>query len=297
MEIVNFGSLNLDYVYSVEHFVRPGETIRPQQFNRYLGGKGFNQSVAMAKAGARLFHAGKIGEDGKVLKEQLEALGVGTEFVRLCNAVTGQAIIQVDQSGQNCIILSSGANAEISGEFIDEVLSRFQQGDLLLLQNEISGIACLIESAHKKGMKIAFNPSPVTEDVFHLPLKDIGFYILNEIEGFELTGEREPDKIADALLQRSPGCAVVLTLGRKGVFYRDPVITLTHGIYKVDRVDTTGAGDTFTGYFIAGLQDGIPPEENLCRASVASALSVSRKGASSSIPSLKEVLESKLEEA
>ena len=296
MKILNFGSLNLDFVYSVRHFVRPGETISSTGRQIFCGGKGLNQSAALAKAGANVFHAGKIGAGGEMLLACLKEAGADTRYV-LCDeeAETGHTIIQVDESGQNCIILFGGTNRLITPEEAEHVLKDFGEGDILLLQNEISSVPEIMRKAAGKGMRIALNPSPISEELFRYPLELVTWFLLNEIEGYELTGRKEPEEIADELLRRYPQSRVVLTLGKDGVLYRDAELTARHGIYRVNRVDTTAAGDTFTGYFLAGEAEGIPVAETLRRASVASSIAVSRAGAAPSIPRVEEVLRARLE--
>lgn len=295
MKILNFGSLNIDYVYSVDHFVRPGETLSSEKLELFCGGKGLNQSIAMARAGAPVFHAGKIGKEGSMLTNILKKSGADISNVEISDKITGHAIIQVDASGQNCILLHGGANIDIGVDFIDKVLSKFEAGDILLSQNETNNIPSLLKKAHEKGLIIAYNPSPIDKNITSYPLECVKYFILNEIEGNALTGKTEPQKIADELLRKYPKSAVVLTLGKHGVFYKDENESITHGTYKVKRIDTTGAGDTFTGYFLAGVYGGLDTKEILRRASVASSIAVSRKGASASIPTLDEVLSANLE--
>ena len=294
MKILNFGSLNIDYVYSVEHFVKPGETISAKKLETFCGGKGLNQSVALARAGACAYHAGSVGKEGGMLIEQLKDAGADTGYVRIGDGPSGHAVIQVDNAGENCIIINGGANHTIGEEFIDRVMAGFEPGDICLTQNELNNVPCILRSAHRRGVKVAFNPSPFDRDILNYPLDCVSWFILNEVEGEGITGETEPEAIAQNLLSRYPQCRVVLTLGKEGVLYRDRDTAASHGIYKVKAVDTTGAGDTFTGYFLAGISQGLELEEILTRASVASSLAVSKKGAASSIPRLDEVLASHL---
>lgn len=295
MKILNFGSLNIDYVYSVDHFVRPGETLSSDKLELFCGGKGLNQSIAIALAGAPVFHAGKIGKEGGMLTDALKKSGVDIKNVETSEKMTGHAIIQVDKSGQNCILLHGGANTDMDKDFIDKVLKGFEPGDILISQNEQNNIPYLLKKAHEKGLVIAYNPSPIDNKIMSYPLEYIKYFILNEIEGNALTGETDPEKIADELLQKYPDSAVVLTLGKHGVFYKDKNESVRHGTYKVKRADTTAAGDTFTGFFLAGIYKGLDTKEILRRASVASSIAVSRKGASPSIPTLEEVLCANLE--
>ena len=290
MKILNFGSLNLDQVYAVDHFVRPGETLSSSSLHTFRGGKGLNQSVALSRAGAGVYHAGCVGEDGKMLLDGLTQAGVDISQVRILSDVpTGHAIIQVDPSGQNCILLYGGANQAITPEQIRETLSCFGQGDLLLLQNEVNGLEQMMSEAKERGMRIAFNPSPIDENISHLPLELVEFFVLNEIEGAALGGGKTPDEILQGLRERFPHARIVLTLGKDGAMYFDGAQTFSHPIFPVTVVDTTAAGDTFTGYFLEGACRGLSGIECLRRASAASAIAVSREGASPSVPAHKEV--------
>lgn len=291
MRILNIGSLNIDHVYSVENFVRPGETISSIDMKDFFGGKGLNQSIALARAGAKVYHAGKVGHDGKALIECLKENGVNTDYIFVAESLpTGHAIIQVDKKGQNCIIIYAGANGDISENDIDEILSNFDKGDLLLLQNEISNLEYAIKKAHSLGMQMALNPSPITRQLASSDaLKYVDWFILNEIEGYEITGKKEGMEICHALKASYPDCRVVLTLGKKGCMYYDGKDCFSHGIYDVPVVDTTAAGDTFTGYFLACVSEGLSIEKGLELASKAASISVSRAGASPSIPDRNEV--------
>ncbi len=295
MKILNFGSLNIDHVYHVDEIVKPGETISSQRLDMYCGGKGLNQSVAVRRAGSQLFHAGKIGEDGDMLIKLLKESGVNTDYILQSCQATGHAIIQVNNEGQNSIVLYSGANYDIEQSFIDRVLMHFESGDLLLIQNEIGNISVLMKKAYEIGMQIAFNPSPVNTQLLQYPLQYVHWFFLNEIEGYELTGKKEPSEIAMKLRNKYPQCTVVLTLGKEGVHYQDSKCIVKHGIYRVNKVDTTAAGDTFTGYFLAGIEQKLDIHEILRRASIAASIAVSRVGAAPSIPLLEEVLQANLE--
>ncbi|MDD6074780.1 MAG: ribokinase [Clostridium sp.] len=293
MKILNFGSLNIDYTYSVEHFVRAGETLSSASLAVFSGGKGLNQSIALRKAGAEVWHAGAVGkEDGEFLIEQLSEAGVHTELIAHTEGKTGHAIIQKDPAGQNCILLYGGANQEISKEMVDRVMDRFGEGDFLILQNEISEIGYIMEQAHARGMRIVLNPSPMNEKILTYPLDYVDYFLLNEIEASDLCGmesTKNADVLMAALTQRFPEAKIVLTLGGDGSIYRDGETQIHQGIYRVPVVDTTAAGDTFTGYFIGGLQRGESAEEALDHAARAAAIAVSRPGAAPSIPSREEV--------
>lgn len=288
-KILNYGSLNIDLVYSVDHFVKAGETLSANSVNIFPGGKGLNQSVALSHAGGEVYHAGKVGSDGLWLKELLREHGVNTNFV-LENAMSsGTAIIQVIPKGQNCILINHGANGEITEEEIDETLSHFNKGDLLVLQNEINYLDKIISKAYAKGMTIALNPSPIDDGILNVGLDKITYFLLNEIEGEAITGESEPDKICKKLLEKFPNGKIVLTLGEKGVIYADSEKRASNKAYRVKAVDTTAAGDTFTGFFLSLVMNGETVEYALKNASKASAIAVSRQGAAKSVPTLDEV--------
>lgn len=291
MNILSFGSLNLDKVYRVEHFVRPGETISGLSLEEHCGGKGLNQSIAIAKAGASVWHAGCVGQaDGTPLLNALQESGVDISLVRQLACPTGHAIIQVDQEGQNCILLYGGANQQITTEQIDQTLAQFQPGDLLVLQNEINNLAYLMETAANRGMTIVLNPSPMNETILSLPLQHVSYFLLNEVEAQELCGEDKDETLyPQLLLERFPNSRIVLTLGSRGSIYQDAHCRIQQPCYKVQTVDTTAAGDTFTGYFLASVSQGTEVAEALKRASKAAAISVSRRGASVSIPTQAEV--------
>ena len=295
-KILNYGSLNLDMVYSMPHFVRPGETIAASKMEIFPGGKGLNQSVALARAGAKVYHGGKIASDGHWLVELMNESGADSRFVLENGKATGTALIQVAPSGENCIIINHGANYEIEESEIKDALAEFEAGDVLLLQNEINNIPLLMKLAAEKGMDIALNPSPIDQQLLDMDLSAVKYLILNEIEGEALTGEKEPMAICSALLNKYPDMKVVLTLGSHGSVYRDKEQTVHQGIYKMKAVDTTAAGDTFTGFFLSLITEGKSVKEALATASKASALAISKMGAAASIPLKEEVMKAKLEE-
>lgn len=289
MKVLNFGSLNLDYTYAVDHMVAAGETLASAGMNIFCGGKGLNQSLALAKAGVPVYHAGQIGEDGDILLETCKNGGVNAEYIKKIQGKTGHAIIQVDKSGQNCILLYGGANRSITRAYVDEVLGHFESGDILLLQNEINELDYIIDGAFEKGMTIILNPSPYDSALESCDFHKISMFLMNEIEGGQVTGETEPDAILKKLKEMYPETKVVLTLGSDGSVYQYKEEQCRQGIYKVNVVDTTAAGDTFTGYFIASIIEGMPVAEGLALAAKASAIAVSREGATTSIPLREEV--------
>lgn len=291
MKILNFGSLNIDKVYSVPHFVSAGETLSSTNYEEFPGGKGLNQSIALAKAGAEVYHTGKIGKDGLFLKDILSESNVNIDWIEETGTTTGHAIIQVSSSGENCILLFGGANKEITIDQINDVLVNFSQDDLLLLQNEINDLEYIVEKAHNKGLKIALNPSPINETITKLGFSKIDYLILNEIEAKAITGENMNDKIFQRLLSLNKQLKIVLTLGTEGVIYKDSVQEHRQPSYKVDAVDTTAAGDTFLGYFLSQISQHTDIKKSLQIAAKAASIAVTRKGAASSIPTWQEVIE------
>lgn len=298
--VLNFGSLNVDYVYSVEHFVAAGETLDTGARNVFAGGKGLNQSIALARAGAKVFHAGCVGsEDGMVLLNALKTASVNTDFVKTLEGSSGHTIIQVDKNGQNCILLFGGANKAVNEAQIKEALGVFKEDDFILLQNEINASAEIAKLAAQKGMKIVYNPSPVSGSIYDVLKQKIDFLLLNEIEA-EMIIQRgaktafDSSSALDELAKKFPDTTIVLTCGKSGVYCREKNSVYHHGIYDVKVVDTTAAGDTFTGFFIAAIIEGRHIEEALRTASIASSIAVSRAGASMSIPSREEVQNSVL---
>lgn len=291
MKIYNLGSLNIDYVYYVPYFVRPGETLYSENRQTFPGGKGLNQSIALARAGAKTVHCGRIGEDGEFLKNILENAGVDTTYVETLPGATGHAIIQVDADGQNCILLFGGTNHSFTKDFIHRALDDAQAGDMLLLQNEINNLDLIFAVAEEKKLQIAFNPSPFDCKLLDLPLSQVKWWICNEIEGAELTGKQDPEEIIAEMSHLFPNSNIVLTLGKDGCIYRNGKSMIHQPIFEIEAVDTTAAGDTFTGFFLASVAAGKSDAEALLIASKASAIAVSRKGASVSIPTLDEVYE------
>ena len=288
MRILNFGSLNLDYVYTVERFVRPGETLAALSRAVKTGGKGLNQSVALARAGADVYHAGCLGSGGGVLREALEANGVNTEYLLSVPEMQGHTVIQVDAEGENCILLYGGSNRCVPEEHIRHVVSRFSPGDWLILQNEINGLPLILELASARGMRVILNPSPFDRAVRDLDLSGLSWLVVNEIEAEQLTGEKEPEKVWEKIRGQHGRLSLLLTLGSRGsmawqadggteIFHREEAV-------RVKPVDTTAAGDTYTGFFFSGLMEGLPLPDCMRRASRAAAIAVTRPGAADSIP-------------
>lgn len=288
MKILNFGSLNIDHVYQVPHFVTPGETLASTGYQKNAGGKGMNQSIALARAGAEVYHAGQIGADGLFLKEMLAADGVDVTWLKQGEVPTGHAVIQVDASGQNCILICGGANAAIAEQYMKQVFSDFEPGDFALFQNEIAGLPHLLRYAAEAGLKTVLNPSPIGPAIHESDLSLVDYFIMNEVEGLAITGKKDPIEILDEMHRRFPNAKVILTLGSEGACYGDGAEYFFEAARKVKAVDTTAAGDTFTGYFFASILNGKNPAEALQIATKAAAITVSKAGAACSIPKMGE---------
>ena len=295
MKVLNFGSLNLDYVYQVEHFVQPGETLSAMSQAVNPGGKGLNQSVALAKAGAEVYHAGCLGLGGEMLGELLQKNGVDTRFLQFTDTLQGNAVIQVNRDGQNCILLFGGSNQCVTEEQIDSTLPDFGAGDYLVLQNEINNLPLIVERAYERGMKIVLNPSPYNEKLAAVDFGKLDWLLVNEVELEQLSGSKLPEEAWQKLREKYPRLNLLVTLGGDGSVAFTESETVRQAAFQVQAVDTTAAGDTFTGFFIAGLIEGRGIQESMRRASMASSISVTRAGAAPSIPTAEEV-EKALEE-
>ena len=293
MRVLNFGSLNLDYVYQVDHFVGPGETLSSASRAVKHGGKGLNQSIALARAGASVAHAGCVGAGGESLKALLEGEGVDVSKLRTVDEMQGHTVIQVNPDGENCILLYGGSNQCVTGPQIADTLSGYGAGDWLVLQNEINDLPAIVDAAYERGMVIALNPSPCDAKLDAVDFGKLSWLLANEVEAAQISGGGDAEAAWERLHGRWPALNVLITLGRAGsVAWRvrgDEVENARQEAFPVRAVDTTGAGDTYTGYFIAGLMAGMPLRECMRRASRASAISVTRPGAADSIPRLEEV--------
>lgn len=247
--------------------------------------------MALAKAGVDIYHAGLLGEDGQMFLDACKEHGVNSDYIQKIEGKTGHTIIQVDKDAQNSILLFGGANRQLTESFVDEVLSHFEAGDILLLQNEVNLIPYIVDRAYEKGMQIALNPSPFNESLNEVDMTKIGIFLLNEVEGGQITGAADPDEVLAKMRAMFPNAKIVLTLGKDGAKYAEGDQVYHQPIFKVKAVDTTAAGDTFTGYFLAGLLDGMEIPEILKMSAKASSIAVTRNGAVQSIPLRSEVME------
>ncbi len=290
MRILNFGSMNIDHVYRVDHIAAPGETIADLQLEFTAGGKGLNQSIALARSGVETYHAGCVGTDGQMLVELLKSAGVRLDYLKPVEEVNGHAIIQVSREGQNSIIIHGGSNHAITQNQVEETLAHFGPDDLVLLQNETSQVDHVAWVCREHKIPLAFNPSPFTPDLLaRFPFEAVTYLLINETEGRQISSCQEPEQIVSSLLAKYPAMRVVLTLGGDGVYYADQGQRIRQDGFRVKAVDTTGAGDTFTGFFLGLTMQGYDVERALRYACAAAAISVTSFGAAASIPTVEAV--------
>lgn len=283
--IINLGSINVDHLYDLPRLPAPGETVAATGLTSGLGGKGANQSVAAALAGARVRHVGAVGPDGPPLVDRLAEFGIDTSGVRITDTPTGHAIVMVDVSGENQIVIYSGANMAQDIDVITRILGQASRGDWLMLQNETSLQAETAAKAQARGMNVAYSAAPFDVQAVEAVLPHVTLLIVNQVEAEQLVMARGTP-ILDI-----PVPNVLVTKGAKGADWHDTHLRSTVSVpaFQVTAIDTTGAGDTFAGYVVAGLSQGLSPRSALRRASAAAAISVTRKGTSDAIPSLAEV--------
>lgn len=283
MAIWNLGSINADFVYSVPHVPAPGETLASTGRQMFLGGKGTNMSVAAARAGARVNHIGAVGDDGRWAVERLLEYGVDTRNITVIGIETAQAIIMVDLHGENSIVLHPGANAEIPQATLQAALSEAETGDWLVIQNETNLQRTAASLGKKLGLQVAYAAAPFDAERVQAVLPYLDFLILNAVEAEQLaqaTGQSPADL---------PVRDVIVTLGSEGADWYGAEGKQHFPAIRVTPVDTTGAGDTFTGYVLAGLDRGMPMAQAIAQATKAGALMVMRHGTADVIPDLSEV--------
>lgn len=284
MAVINFGSINIDHVYQVEHFVQPGETLASEDYQQLLGGKGANQSIALAKAGAEVRHVGRINNNDAHIKQTLIKHGIDCKHVQCTDTASGHAIIQVTPSGENAIVLFGGANQELDAKSVMSALDSAKPMDWVLTQNETSALEDVLTQAKEAGLRVAFNPAPMAESVKSLPKDCIDLLIVNEVEAAELSGKEDLDAIEAFFSQQWQHAEVIITLGKRGVVMLKQGQRVEVPAFLVDAVDTTAAGDTFIGYFLAAYTGHADAKQSLTRACAASALAVMQQGAAQSIP-------------
>ena len=287
-KLINIGSLCIDRVYKVPKIATQGETVTSLSWDTFSGGKGLNQSIAAAKAGALVEHVGCIGSDGDSLIAELGKAGIASRFVKVGVAPSGHAVIQVDEDGRNSIVISAGANRELDSELIQDAILRLEDNDWLLLQNETNGIAEAIELAAQEGKKVAINLAPADKRMFDYPLSKVALIIVNELEAMALSSKPSPQLAFDWLINAYPKIDIVLTLGEEGVWSYRAKDSARKGMgsFNIDATDETAAGDSFIGFLMAMLVAGRDLHESITLASAAGALATTKAGAVDSIPSL-----------
>ena len=277
MTIWNLGSINVDHVYQVPEFVSPGETLTASAYSWGLGGKGLNQSVAALRSGGDVQHLGAVGEGDTATLSALAELGLGA--VWQVPEPTGHAMIQVNAAGENCIVLAPGANRALAEDKIADALRKATAGDWLLLQNETSGAGFALRQAKGRGLKVCYAAAPFEAAAVAELIEHIDLLSVNEVELAQLEAAMDVR-----------GIARLVTLGAKGAYYEAANGARTEvAAFPVEPIDTTGAGDTFLGAFLAKLDEGQALATCLRWASAAAALQVMRLGAATVIPEAEEI--------
>lgn len=280
MAVYNLGSINLDHVYRVPHLPRPGETLSAVDYAVGLGGKGANQSVAAAKAGAVIRHIGCVGREGTWALGRLRDYGVDVSRVTIGEQPTGHAIINVDPDGKNAIVIFPGANHGIDAAAMIEALADGASGDTLMIQNETSLRVEAARIAQQKRMFVVYSAAPFDAEAVRAILPHVSLLVVNEGEAAQL----------QAALGSRPEVDMVITRGSKGAEWisvgAEPVF---QPAFRVTPVDTTGAGDTFIGTLVAGIDLGLSRAEAMRRAAAAAAIQVTRPSAAQAIPTADEV--------
>jgi ribokinase len=296
MKIFNYGSINIDHIYRIPRFVKPGETLASQHYQMMLGGKGANQSIALARAGASVQHIGRVSSFDDWIFRKLQADNIGVYCTKRVEEPTGHAIIQVNDSGENAIMLFGGANQSASTTCLAECLSNAERGDWLLLQNECNLTNEAMKLAKDHDMTVVFNPAPMPSDISNIPIEHVDYLIMNEVEGLQFAANEalskdRPKELIEYLHQKYPHLKIILTLGKRGVVYKDADTLVTQAAETVEAVDTTAAGDTFIGYFVQQRLAGESIETALSVSCKAAAVTVQTLGASDSIPTAQQLID------
>jgi ribokinase len=285
MTIFNLGSINTDHFYFVPHLPAPGETLAATGYSVGLGGKGANQSVAAAQAGAPVIHIGSVGPDGGGMVAQLRGYGVDCAHVSTVQVPTAHANINITPEGENAITIYPGANLEQSLTHLESAISAASDGDCLLLQNETNLQLEAVRMAAAAGLFVIYSAAPFSADAVEAVLPHIDLLVMNAVEARQLSEALGTD------LAQLPVPHLLLTDGERGATWHDRSAddALHVPAFPVTPVDTTGAGDCFIGYTVAGLNEGMSPQEAMRLAAAASALQVQRPGTADAIPARAEV--------
>ena len=285
MTIWNLGSINLDLIYGVDQLPGRGETVSAETKSEFLGGKGTNMSVAAARAAAHVCHIGAVGPDGRWAVDRLLEYGVDTRHIAQIDTPTGHAIVAVETSGENQIIIFSGANRAIPAETVRSALAEAQTGDLLVLQNETNAQAETAKLGQEMGLTVCYAAAPFDAGAVERVLPYLDFLILNEVEAQQL------EAALGAPVSSLSVKDIIVTKGAEGAEWISTK-TGSNQVFparKVKPVDTTGAGDTFTGYVLAGMDRGMPMAQSISQAILAASIMVTRHGTADVIPDLKDI--------
>ena len=294
--IYNLGSINIDHVYQVDGFARPGETISSYAYAMFLGGKGINQSIATLRAGGAVCHIGCINPADAWLRAQLTAFGIDSLAIQTTTTPSGHAIIQIDANAENTIMLFAGANACIDAAAVQHLLQQANSGDWLLCQHETNGIAAAMNAAQSAGLRLAFNPAPFAASVLNLPLEHVELLIVNQIELSQFGGTDSIEDNIQRIQKQYKNIEIIVTLGKQGSIWQTTDTQIFQPAFTVQAIDTTAAGDTFIGYLLSLYHSGATRKQALHTAAKAAALAVTQLGAATSIPALPQVSDSSIQE-
>lgn len=283
MAIWNLGSVNADMVYRLPHLPAPGETLAALSHQRGLGGKGANMSVAAVRAGAQVHHIGAVGADGLWMRDRLQGYGVDVEHLGVVGEVSGHAIIALDSDAENLIIYHPGANISVDSAGLEPILAKATQGDTALFQAETNAQVAFATAAKAAGLRVCYAAAPFSVEAVRNVLDLIDLLVLNKVEAEQL------EEALETSISDLPVKDVVITLGGNGCRWISGGSDRAFPAPKVTPVDTTGAGDTFTGYLLAGLDQGMAMEEAIAIAQQAGAVMVTRLGTADVIPTRTEV--------
>lgn len=283
MAIYNLGSINTDFFYSVPHLPKPGETLAATGYSYGLGGKGANQSIAAAQGGARVIHIGSVGSDGGWAVDQLKGYGVDVQNIARLDMPTGHAIVNIAPDGENAIVIYSSANMAQDAGRIMSAMESVKPKDFCLLQNETSQVPYTAEHAKEKGLRVVYSAAPFDSDAAQEVLPFVDLLVVNEVEAEQLSAA------IGVSASELPVSEILITRGSKGATYRAGDTKVEVPAFEVDPVDTTGAGDTYLGFFIAGLDAGMETKGAMTFAAAGAAVQVTQPGTADAIPNLAEV--------
>lgn len=290
------GSLNMDLVVNVDTMPKPGQTIIGSNFKEVPGGKGANQAVAMARLNGNVSMIGKVGEDGfgQTLINSLKNDKVDTTYIQTSKGATGVALITVDKNAQNSIVVSPGANFEVKEEDLDNNIEAIKNSDIVVLQLEtpLNTIKYALNKAKELNKYTILNPAPAVKLDDEI-IKNVDLLTPNETEleilsEMKIENEDDISKATNKMIEKGVK-ELIVTLGSKGSLYINKEKSFFKSAYKVDAIDTTAAGDSFTGALAVALSNNKSIDEAMDFASKVGALSVMKEGAQSSLPTLKDV--------